>query len=176
MIKKIKPTKSELRQTLRKIRLEMPDEYYQLTCAAIVKRLKDLVDWSAVETVHYFEPIHELLEVDISSLVTNLEDNYPDIQLFAPRLIGGVWQMVSIKNEPAPASFDVIIVPMLGFDPTTLHRIGYGGGYYDKFLVSQPKAKKIGVCFESGKTASIPVESDDVSLDIIVTEVSVYTK
>ena len=43
---------------------------------------------------------------------------------------------------PPPAKFDVIIVPMLGFDPETLHRIGYGGGYYDKFLAIQPQAKK----------------------------------
>ncbi|HZL07834.1 MAG TPA: 5-formyltetrahydrofolate cyclo-ligase [Candidatus Dormibacteraeota bacterium] len=171
----MKSTKSELRQALKKARLEMLPEYHQHASAAIVKRLKELIDWSAVETVHYFEPIRELLEVDISPLVTFLEDNYPRVQLFAPRLIGGVWQMVSIKDKSAPTSFDVIIVPMLGFDKE-LNRIGYGGGYYDKFLAAQPRAKKVGTCFETGKTAQIPTEPHDIALDVIVTEEAVYTK
>jgi 5-formyltetrahydrofolate cyclo-ligase len=171
----MKQAKSELRQALRQARLEVTAEYHRHASAAIVKRLEELVDWSAVKTVHYFEPIRELLEVDISSLVTVLEDNYPRLQLFAPRLIGGVWQMVSIKDKPAPTSFDVIIVPMLGFD-AYLNRIGYGGGYYDKFLASQTRAKKIGVCFETGKIVQIPAEPHDIALDMIVTELSVYTK
>jgi len=171
----MKQAKSELRQALKKVRLEMLPEYHQHASTAIVGRLKELIDWPAVETVHYFEPIRELLEVDISPLVTFLEDNYPQIQLFAPRLIGGVWQMVSIKDKPAPASFDVIIVPMLGFD-MELNRIGYGGGYYDKFLAAQPRSKKIGVCFETGKTARIPTEPYDIALDTVVTELAVYTK
>ena len=171
----MKPTKSELRQALKKVRLEMLPEDHRHASTAIVSQLKEVVDWQAVGTVHYFEPIRELLEVDISSLVTFLEDNYPHIQLFAPRLIGGVWQMVSIKDKPAPAGFDVIIVPMLGFD-ADLNRIGYGGGYYDKFLAAQPRAKKIGACFETGKTNRIPTEPHDIALDVIVTEEAVYTK
>jgi 5-formyltetrahydrofolate cyclo-ligase len=168
--------KTELRQALKKSRLEMTDAEHTLKSRAIVERLIKLVDWSKVGVVHYFEPIRRLLEVDISGLVTTLEDDYPDIQLFTPRLIDGVWQMVSIKAKKPPASFDVIIVPALGFDPKSLHRIGYGGGYYDKFLATQPKAKKIGVCFETGKTNRIPTEPHDVPMDTIITEQEVYGK
>jgi 5,10-methenyltetrahydrofolate synthetase len=64
---------------------------------------------------------------------------------------------------------------MLGFDPKTLHRIGYGGGYYDKFLAGQPEAKKVGVCYEAGKTGQIPMESHDIALDMVVTENQVYS-
>lgn len=167
--------KTKLRQALKKSRLEMSDAEHDKKSQVIVERLLKLVDWSKVKVVHYFEPIRRLQEVDISDLVTTLEDNYPDIQLFTPRLINGVWQMVSIKAMLPPTGFDVIIVPALGFDPKNLHRIGYGGGYYDKFLATQSKARKIGICFESGKTTGIPVEPHDISLDTIVTETKIYT-
>lgn len=167
-------TKAELCKQLKQARLEMTDAEHTHKSQAIVERLKKLVDWSKVGTVHYFEPIRRLLEVDISYLVIELEDTYPDIQLFTPRLIKGTWQMVSIKAKTPPAGFDVVIVPALGFDPRTLHRIGYGGGYYDKFLATQPKAKKIGVCFETGKIRHIPTEPHDIPMDIIVTDQKAY--
>ena len=141
----------------------------------IVKRLKDLMDWSKIGNIHYFEPIHGLLEVDIGGFITDLEDKYPDLTLVAPRLIKGEWQLVVAHDGPAASELDVIIVPMLGFDPKSLHRIGYGGGDYDKFLATQPQAKKIGVCFEAGKTARLPVEPHDVALDMVVTEAGVYS-
>lgn len=165
--------KAKLRQALKKKRLEMTDAERTLKSREIVRRLTNAIDWSGVKTVHYFEPLHELMEVDISGLVVELEDNYPDIQLFAPKLIGGEWEMISIKDKPASDGFDIIIVPMLGFDDQ-LHRIGYGGGYYDKFLATQPLAKKIGVCFEAGKVEHIPAEPHDVQLDLLVTEQQVY--
>jgi 5-formyltetrahydrofolate cyclo-ligase len=168
--------KTELRQALKKSRLEMTDAEHTLKSRAIVERLIKLVDWPKVRVVHYFEPIRRLQEVDISDLVTTLEDNYPDTQLFTPRLINGVWQMVSIKAKQPPAGFDIIIVPALGFDPKSLHRIGYGGGYYDKFLATQPKARKIGVCFETGKTNCIPTEPHDIPMDTIVTDQSLYSQ
>ena len=171
---KTEPSKVELRHRLKQIRLGLSDGERTLKSRAIVRQLKKVINWSDAKTIHYFEPIRQLVEADISDLVTYLEDNYPKIQLFTPRLIDGVWQMVSIKDKTAPKNFDVILVPMLGFEPKTLHRIGYGGGYYDKFLATQPKARKIGVCFEAGKTAHLPTESHDIPLDTVVTEQKVY--
>jgi 5-formyltetrahydrofolate cyclo-ligase len=167
--------KTKLRKSLRQTRLAMSDAEHDKKSQAIVDRLLKLVDWPKVRVVHYFEPIRRLQEVDISDLVTTLEDNYPDIQLFTPRLINGTWEMISIKAKQPPAGFDVIIVPSLGFDPKSLHRIGYGGGYYDKFLATQPQARKIGICFETGKTQQIPVEPHDIPLDTIITERSTYS-
>ena len=134
------------------------------------------MDWSSVKTLHYFEPLHELFEVDIRDFITGLEDNYPDLQLCIPRLIGDTWQLVSVQGGAPPDSFDVVIVPMLGFDPKTLHRIGYGGGYYDRFLTTQPNAKKIGVCYGLGKIDTLPHELTDIALNEIITEQSTYKK
>jgi 5-formyltetrahydrofolate cyclo-ligase len=166
-------SKQELRECLKQSRFSMGDDERIILSRHIVERLKDEIDWSEVKTVHYFEPIRRLLEVDVSDLVVHLEDSYPDIRLFTPRNINGEWEMVSIKDGPLPGQFDVIIVPMLGFD-SKLNRIGWGGGFYDKFLATQPKAKKIGVCFEAGKIDQIPAESYDVPMDLIVTEDKVH--
>ncbi len=165
--------KAELRQSLKQSRLEMRDAERTTKSRAINERLKKVVDWSGVKTLHYFEPIKQLMEPDISGLITYLEDNCAELKLFTPRLIGGVWQLVAARGGTPPTEFDIIIVPMLGFDKN-LHRIGYGGGYYDKFLATQPQAKKIGVCFEAGKLDYIPSELHDVALDAVITETQTY--
>lgn len=168
-------SKTKVREQLKQTRLSMSNAERTLKSREIVKRLEELVDWSKVGSIHYFEPIHGLLEVDIGGFITDLEDKYPSLKLIAPRLIKGEWQLVVAHNGSATPEFDVVIVPMLGFDPASLHRIGYGGGYYDQFLAAQPRARKIGICFEAGKTVKLPVEPHDVALDTIVTEAGVYS-
>lgn len=163
-------SKAVLRQSLKQARLELTDAEHTLKSRAICERLEWAIDWSGVRSLHFFEPLHELMEVDISRFITDLEDQFPKLQMVAPRLIEGAWQMIGTHGGELPEQFDVIIVPMLGFDPKTLHRIGYGGGFYDKFLASQPQAKKVGVCFELGQVDHIEAESHDVSLDLIITE------
>lgn len=64
---------------------------------------------------------------------------------------------------------DVILVPALAFDRRG-YRIGYGGGYYDRFLPRVPRAVKIGVAFASQIVAEIPVDGHDLPVDVIVTE------
>jgi 5,10-methenyltetrahydrofolate synthetase len=166
----MKMTKSELRQALKQTRLEMPEEERLLASQAIVGRLQQLIDWSQIKSLHFFEPIHQLNEVDIREFINGLEDTYPDLQLCTSRQIGGTWELVSLRSGAPPKNFDVIIVPMLGFDPESLHRIGYGGGYYDRFLATQSQAKKIGVCFEQGRIDNLPADSHDVQLDLMITE------
>ena len=181
--KKLKPVwaynrvmeKSELRKQLKFKRLEMTEAERTVKSREIVESLKSITDWSQVKNFHYFEPIAGLMEPDISGLVTYLEDTYPDMKLFTPRLIGKDWDLVAVKGGEAPAEFDAVLVPMLGFD-SELNRIGYGGGYYDKFLASQSSTNKIGVCFEIGKVDKIPTESHDIQLNVIITEVDSYSR
>lgn len=63
----------------------------------------------------------------------------------------------------------MIIVPMLGFDGA-LHRLGYGGGYYDRLLARQATARKIGLCYDLGRLEQLPVEPHDQPLDAVITE------
>jgi 5-formyltetrahydrofolate cyclo-ligase len=164
-------SKAELRQQLKDTRLRLTDAERTVKSREIVERLQSLMDWSTLHTVHCFEPLKELMEPDISGFMTYLEDL--GVELFVPRKIAGEWEMISIQKDAAPAQFDAVIVPMLGFD-ASLQRIGYGGGYYDKFLASQPSARKVGVCYELGIVDAIPSESHDVRLDTIVTETRIY--
>jgi 5-formyltetrahydrofolate cyclo-ligase len=164
-------TKSEMRARLKRARLELTDAEWTINSRAIVENLKQAADWSQVKTLHYFEPLRQPMEPDINEFITYLEDNYPGLKLFTPRLIDKKWQLVAAKGGQEPAEFDAVIVPMLGFDGQ-LNRIGYGGGYYDKFLATQARAKKIGVCFELGRVDQLPTEPHDIPLDLIVTEKS----
>ncbi|MBQ8892502.1 MAG: 5-formyltetrahydrofolate cyclo-ligase [Bacilli bacterium] len=63
---------------------------------------------------------------------------------------------------------DVVIVPGLLFDKYN-NRIGYGGGYYDKFLKDK-NMYKIGVCFREFYVEKIECESHDIKMDLVVTE------
>ena len=64
---------------------------------------------------------------------------------------------------------EVVIVPLLAFDRAG-HRLGYGAGYYDRFLSLYPRAKKIGAAFSCQEIRSVPADDNDVAMDMIVTE------
>ena len=63
----------------------------------------------------------------------------------------------------------IVLVPGIVFDMEG-HRIGYGLGYYDKFLKKVPKAVKIGLAFDFQIVGNIPKETHDVLVDFIVTD------
>ena len=67
---------------------------------------------------------------------------------------------------------DILLVPLVAFD-SRLNRLGYGGGYYDRYIEKLEKIKKvikIGLSFSFQKISSIPVTQNDKRLDIIITE------
>ena len=66
-------------------------------------------------------------------------------------------------------NIDLVLVPGIAFDLNG-HRVGYGFGYYDRFLRKVPKAVKIGLCFDFQVVDKIPREQHDVPVDLIVTE------
>jgi 5-formyltetrahydrofolate cyclo-ligase len=171
------PTKTALRHSFKQARLALSPEERQAKSTAIVSHFWQAVDWSAVSSLHCFEPIERLGEVDISDFVEAVQTEYPNVKLFTSRQVDKTWQIISLTDgktvSEAVPQFDIITVPMLGFDPKSLHRVGYGGGYYDRFLATQPHAKKIGLCFDLGqfpKLSQFPVEPHDIPLDAIITE------
>ncbi len=68
-----------------------------------------------------------------------------------------------------PGEIDAVVVPAVAFDRQG-HRLGYGGGYYDRFLPGAPRAARIGVAFARQIVAEIPADPHDVPMDRIVTE------
>ncbi|RMA93197.1 5-formyltetrahydrofolate cyclo-ligase [Hydrogenothermus marinus] len=66
-----------------------------------------------------------------------------------------------------PKDIDIVIVPAVAFDETG-HRIGYGKGYYDRFL-KKTDALKIGVAYDFQVLDKFPTEHHDIPVDLIVT-------
>ena len=67
---------------------------------------------------------------------------------------------------------DIIFVPLVAFDKK-LYRIGYGGGYYDRYIDKISKKKeifKIGIAHSCQKINKVPANKYDKKLDIIITE------
>ncbi len=70
---------------------------------------------------------------------------------------------------------DVVLVPGLVFDPSG-NRIGYGEGYYDRYLSSRPtEVGTVGLCFEKQvMDTTLPVDNHDVAVDRVVTEDGIH--
>ena len=67
---------------------------------------------------------------------------------------------------------DVLLVPLVAYDKN-FNRVGYGGGFYDRYLKRIKKIKNvltIGLAFSYQKVKKIPIEKNDIKLDFIVTE------
>ena len=67
-----------------------------------------------------------------------------------------------------PKMAQLIIVPALGFT-TSGHRLGYGGGYYDR-LLAHINCDTMGLCYEDCLFESLPIEQHDMPVDTILTE------
>lgn len=75
-------------------------------------------------------------------------------------------------REVSPSPHAVVLVPGLAFT-TRGDRIGFGGGYYDRFLAFHP-GPKIGLAFDFQVLPACPHELHDVLLDYVVTESAIY--
>jgi 5-formyltetrahydrofolate cyclo-ligase len=81
----------------------------------------------------------------------------------------GVPEPVGSEIPARGGDVDTIILPMLGFDRTG-GRIGYGAGYYDRFLEKNPALRKIGIAFACQEFDGLPLDETDVRMDHIITE------
>lgn len=66
-------------------------------------------------------------------------------------------------------NIDLIIIPGVAFDKKK-NRIGYGKGFYDRFLSNKLNIPKLGICFEFQLISSLPVDDFDVPMDYLVSE------
>jgi 5-formyltetrahydrofolate cyclo-ligase len=79
-------------------------------------------------------------------------------------------------HEPAPTAPEVapnvLLVPLLAFDVRG-HRLGYGGGFYDRTLASLAAKRAIGVAYAGQEMGTLPTHERDHPLDMVVTELGV---
>ncbi len=131
-------------------------------------------------------------EVDTGTIIERLERNGRRVVL--PRVEGGIIVPVAYRSgdeltgssfgalEPArgeevPAEeIDVVIVPGLAFDRSG-HRVGYGRGYYDRFLGTLgPDARSVGICFSAQLVDEVPHGRGDLAVDLVVTELGLNSQ
>ena len=174
--------KSLLRKKLLKSREENYLKNNQINIRPIIKILKKRKFKNKILGVYY--PYN--YEIDIMPLVEkfqrlnysitlpkigmNSEMNFFQWSTKDPLSINKFGIPEPISNK---AKFpDILLVPLLAFDKN-FNRIGYGGGFYDRYINRLKKIKKIitiGVAFSFQKIKKIPVEKYDIKLDFVVTE------
>lgn len=83
----------------------------------------------------------------------------------------GIYEPRTIEKAEI-SSIDIAIIPGVAFDRRG-GRLGFGKGYYDRFL-SEYKGLKIGFCYEFQLVDRLPLDSHDVKMDMIITEKRIY--
>jgi 5-formyltetrahydrofolate cyclo-ligase len=164
--------------------------------ARIAAELGRTLTGKPIETIHCFVADNFRKEVDTRSIRRILRAKLPWLRWAVPRIIPStrnmqhfVWDdgTTFIPNrwgidEPDPISsqpldiqrIDAVLVPLLAYDRKG-HRVGYGGGYYDRFLAEcRPDTWKIGLSFFEPIDAISDVNEWDIPLDVCVTPSTVY--
>ena len=185
-------TKAELRKNYKLKRQEYSYEVIQDLSIEIANQLLTLPIWDFT-FYHLFLSIEEYKEVNTDYILNILSGKDKNIVISKSDFSSGSLtnflltdNTVIKKNnynipEPidgiaiAPSSIQVVFVPLLAFDLQG-HRVGYGKGFYDKFLAEcNPETIKIGLSFFEAETKINGIFKNDIALDYCVTPKQVYT-
>lgn len=185
-------TKAELRKTLLQARMGIDHTQMEKFQDMILIRFQQLA-LPYLQYLHTYQPIEGRHEPDPEPLVRMAEFRNPGLQIVVPKLTGDngmlhilvdettVWRKSRLGiPEPeegvsvAEEMIDLVFVPMLGCDLQG-NRIGYGKGYYDRFLVNcREDVLKIGLSFLEPVARIDDVADWDIPLDICITPQQIY--
>lgn len=180
-------SKSEIRERHRLLRKGLKNEEREILSEKITERFLEFLDkQKEIRHVHIFLPIERLLEVNTYGLINKLFER--NINLYTSLVSADkiTLDTVALYREstitldkwgiPIPENagkvssneIQLIVIPLLAFDLKG-HRLGYGRGFYDRFLESlkQP-ILKVGFSYFL-PIKSIPHENHDIALDICIT-------
>lgn len=177
--------KSTLRKKALAQRNALTEEQLLSLNEKLLTQFKTL-DFSKVKSIHIFLPIIHKKEPDTFLLIDWLEQQHPEIELVVPKadFESSVMNHYSYLNKadllnnhyhiPEPQKAkpftgipDMVIVPLLAFDENG-YRVGYGKGFYDRFLQTIT-TQKIGLSFFDAVTEINDVHLNDIRLDKCVT-------
>lgn len=105
----------------------------------------------------------ELMAYEIHSITKDIHSGYKGIP--EPK--------ADVLNQVEPSCIDLAVIPGVAFD-CSRQRIGYGAGYYDRFLMKlRQDCFKIGVAFSLQILNTIPCDEHDVPMDMIITDTKI---
>lgn len=185
-------TKLELRQKYKALRQKLSENEIENQSLAIANQLLKLDIWQH-SFYHIFLPIEAQKEVNTEYILNILagkdknivvsKSNFEDVTMSHFLLTDNTKLVNNKYGIPEPIDgipidsqqIDVVFVPLLAFD-TFGNRVGYGKGFYDRFL-SDCKAEtiKIGLSFFEAEDEIFEISKDDVGLDYCVTTNEQYS-
>lgn len=148
-----------------------------------------------IEAVHTFLPISGKNEINTTPILEALRRKNPKLKVVVSKSNLETLEMTSYLLQektvlevnrwgiPEPVEgvpfddvkIDIILIPLLIFDKSG-HRVGYGKGFYDRFLKKcRPGALKVGLCLEPPVHAIPDIEPNDVMMNYCVTPERVYS-
>ena len=177
--------KSRLRREIRARVAQLTTPQFDLGSSQACELLLMQEVWNAAKTILFYAPMRD--ELDVWPLTERAIEIGKTVLL--PRFIAdtgvyGVFQIADPIRDCAPGKFsvrepsancpsfplnrlDFMLVPGVGFD-TAGHRLGRGGGHYDRLLVSV-SGIKCGVAFDEQVVHQIPAEPHDIQMNFVLT-------
>jgi 5-formyltetrahydrofolate cyclo-ligase len=179
--------KAEVRAVLRAIRTAIPPDERLALGREVQQRLVALPAYLEATTVLLFYSFGS--EIPTAGIIQGSLDAGKRVLL--PLLEAGEMVAAELKpgdslaattygpKEPStrvavdPEQVHLVVTPGLGFDRAG-HRIGYGGGHYDRYLARLPAATlRVGIAFHQQLMDDLPTEPADQRVDLVVTDLEV---
>ena len=173
--------KKELRRGIRERKRAMTEEEIVTRSAALGKVFAASELYRSAKTIYGYLPYNQEVRT-----VPMLEQAILDGKKVAvPKVIGDEMVFIYLADltqvekgyagipEPIadePVAHDptaLVLMPGLAFDRTG-NRMGYGGGFYDKFLADEPDHPTVALCYEFQLLPSVPREEYDVPVDVVL--------
>ncbi|WP_329806749.1 5-formyltetrahydrofolate cyclo-ligase [Flavobacterium facile] len=183
--------KKELRQKYKELRKQLSENEIEEWSLQIANQLIRLDIWQH-SFYHLFLPIESQKEVNTEYILQVLagkdknivlsKSDFPTREMTHFLLTDNTTIKKNAYDIPEPidglevpvSKIDVVFVPLLAFDENG-NRVGYGKGFYDKFLATcKPEILKIGVSFFESENVISDVLNTDIQLDLCITPTKVY--
>ncbi|MGO4876403.1 5-formyltetrahydrofolate cyclo-ligase [Pedobacter psychrotolerans] len=177
--------KAEIRKKALKDRLAITGEEYETLSKGLYHQFIAL-NFSNIKTLHIFLPILEKKEPDTFLFIQWLAENHPQIKIIVPKadfetalmtnheyigvhdLQKNLYDILEPQKGAAyHGKIDLVLIPLLAFDQYG-YRVGYGKGFYDRFL-ENIIAQKIGLSLLPAIDKIDDVNEHDIRLDFCIT-------
>ncbi len=186
--------KTELRKIYLARQRSFSPEEREVMSFSIAERFFENFDFSKIKFLHGFLPIEKFNEIDTRPIFEKIWRDLPNVETLVPRIN---FQMNEIENlkfsietetvknawhihEPThderveTKKIDLVLVPLLCFDERGF-RVGYGKGFYDKFLKNcRADCVKIGLNYFAPVEEISDVNKFDVRLDFCITPEKIW--